>query len=69
MLNTLLPPQHARQPSAVLKARHPPSVINKIFKTAEGLREPAGLETPTPPPTYRVKWRETRTVDYLLLPH
>lgn len=53
MLNSLLPPQHVGQPSAAFKARHPPLVINKIFKSAEGPREPcrAGDPDALPPPT------------------
>lgn len=46
MRNSLLPSQHVGQPSAVLKAGHPPAVINKLFKIAEELKDPVGLETP-----------------------
>lgn len=63
MLNSLLPPQREAQPSAVLKRPSTPSVINKIFSTAEGLRDPAVLETPELPLTYHVKWHETETVN------
>lgn len=48
MLNSLLPFQHIGQPSAILEAKHPPSLINKLFNTTEGLKEPAELASTTP---------------------
>lgn len=45
MLNISRPPQHHHLLS--LTARHPPPwAINKIFKIAEGLKDPTGMELP-----------------------